>query len=280
MKLLPSLLGFLLLGTRVGAAQVVRGRVLDAETHAPVAAARVTILGPTDSAGPRVLTDDQGGFVLRPPVPGRYVLEVVRLGYTPQRQGPFAVGPGEHALPEVSLHAIPYQLDSLTITTQARSQFLERVGWFTRQRSDFGRFLTRDQIESHHVSRITDLLTVIPGVRLVPDARSPGRMRVQMRGSQPAVGGSCEPRVFVDGLMAIRGDSKPPRRSGTGKDGDLEDPFGDSKNPEPPLDDIANPEDIEGIEVYRSASQVPVEFGGTGVFTRCGVVVIWTRHGR
>ena len=35
------------------------------------------------------------------------------------------------------------------------------------------------------------------------------------------------------------------------------------------------PEQIEGIEAYSSASQVPVRFNKTG--SGCGVLVIWTR---
>jgi hypothetical protein len=46
------------------------------------------------------------------------------------------------------------------------------------------------------------------------------------------------------------------------------------------LDDIGHPSTIAAVEVYRSASQVPVQFGGTSVETLCGVIVIWTRTGR
>ena len=46
------------------------------------------------------------------------------------------------------------------------------------------------------------------------------------------------------------------------------------------LDDLGHPSIIAGIEVYRSASQVPVQFGGTSVDTLCGVIVIWTHTGR
>jgi len=46
------------------------------------------------------------------------------------------------------------------------------------------------------------------------------------------------------------------------------------------VDDVVDPRDIEAIEVYRSGAQVPAQFGGMGPFTRCGVVVVWTRRGR
>jgi hypothetical protein len=46
------------------------------------------------------------------------------------------------------------------------------------------------------------------------------------------------------------------------------------------LDDIGHPSTIAAIEVYRSASQVPAQFGGTSVETLCGVIVVWTHTGR
>ncbi|RMH14199.1 MAG: hypothetical protein D6701_11515, partial [Gemmatimonadetes bacterium] len=42
--------------------------------------------------------------------------------------------------------------------------------------------------------------------------------------------------------------------------------------------DLIRPEDIEAIEVYRGASEVPAEFGGSDA--GCGAIVIWTRRGR
>ena len=46
------------------------------------------------------------------------------------------------------------------------------------------------------------------------------------------------------------------------------------------IDDIAHPSSIAGIEVYRSGAQVPVRFGGGGMETQCGVIVVWTKVGQ
>ena len=40
---------------------------------------------------------------------------------------------------------------------------------------------------------------------------------------------------------------------------------------------LFRPEDIEGIEIYRGASNVPSRY--TGRDARCGVVLIWLRIG-
>lgn len=262
-------------------AQVVRGRVLEADTRKPVPEARVMVRPVTDSSVLGALTAADGSFVVRLPRQGRYEIEVARLGYRPQREGPFEVSQGGVLDLEIILPVLPYTLDPVTVAAEVNSRMLQAVGFYDRKRADFGHFLTRDQIETRRASRPSDLLRAIPGVSIVPDPRAPGRVRIQMRGTHPAEGGPCAPRVFVDGLIAIRGDSRPPRLPGTASQGDIEDVFeGDPRAPEPSLDDIVSPEQIEAIEVYRSASQVPAQFGGAGPFTRCGVLVIWTRRGR
>jgi hypothetical protein len=40
--------------------------------------------------------------------------------------------------------------------------------------------------------------------------------------------------------------------------------------------DQVGPTDIEGIEIYRRATEVPPEFGG--LQARCGVILVWTRR--
>jgi hypothetical protein len=44
-----------------------------------------------------------------------------------------------------------------------------------------------------------------------------------------------------------------------------------------PLDDLATPTILEGIEIYRGASTIPPEF--ISPESRCGVIALWTRRG-
>jgi hypothetical protein len=269
------------LGAARAHAQVVRGHILEAETRKPVAGARVTLVRTDDTSGVVAVSAQDGEFTVRARRAGMFRVEVARLGYRPQTEGPFALAREQVLELEVALPVVPYTMDPVTVTAEVNTRFLQNVGFYDRQRADFGRFITRDQIESRRASRPTDLLVAIPGVAIVPDPHSPGRVRLQMRGTHPAQGGACAPRVYVDGLILIRGDAHPMRPGGTARDDELERALdGDPRNPEPSLDDVVNPDQIEAIEVYRSASQVPAEFGGASVYTRCGVVVIWTRHGR
>ncbi len=281
LRLLILAAGLALLPSTRAQAQAVRGRVLEADSRKPVAGARVTLVRTEDTSGVVAISSEDGAFSVRGRTAGRYQVEVARLGYRPQREGPFDLSAGDTLELGVILPVLPYAMDPVTITAEVNARLLRDVGFYDRKRADFGHFITRDQIESRRASRPTDLLVAIPGVSIHPDPRSPGKVRLQMRGTHPAQGGACAPRVYVDGLIIIRGDSRPVGGSGTAKEDEIERALdADPRNPEPSLDDIVNPDQIEAIEIYRSASQVPAEFGGASAFTRCGVVVVWTRRGR
>ena len=258
-------------------AQAVRGRLLEAGTGQPVGAAQVALVS---SAGNAVSADQSartGHFSLRAPRPGTYRVQVRRLGYRARTE---SVEVGSRGLElDIRLEPLPVSLDPVTVEADLSLRHLEQVGFYVRQLSDFGHFITRDAIGHRQPKRLTDVLTTVPGVRLVPDGQVIGRTMLQFRSATTTLGGLCEPRVFVDGLIAIRGDSKPVVMTpGGGLIDELnqEDP----RSPEPSVDDVVDPRDVEAIEVYRSGAEVPAQFGGMGPFTRCGVVVIWTKKGR
>jgi hypothetical protein len=85
--------------------------------------------------------------------------------------------------------------------------------------------------------------------------------------------------VFVDGLLYALGDSHPKPVFGPDNATEIQDELLEVIDQGLSLDDIGPPSDLAAIEIYRSASQVPVQFGGTSVSTLCGVIVIWTKRG-
>ena len=50
-------------------------------------------------------------------------------------------------------------------------------------------------------------------------------------------------------------------------------PFDNSQND---LDQMIRPDDIEAVEVYKSASEVPVQFQGQN--GSCGTILVWTKR--
>lgn len=261
-------------------AQRLSGRLLDVETDEPIIAGLVTLL----QGSVRVVTavtDDEGYWFLEVPGPGSYYVEAKRIGYQAWVAGPLEVEPDDDLNSVYRLRRIPVMLDAVEVSAAAMRRYLELTGFYDRQRGDFGHYITPADIEKRQAATVTDLLRGLPGVNLVAMSDgSVGPRSVQLRGSNLSHGGVCRPRVFVDGIMYARGDSRPKR---------LDDPLDveqaideqlQSIDEGLSLDDIGHPSTIAAIEVYRSSSQVPVQFGGTSVETQCGVIVIWTRTGR
>ncbi|UCC72309.1 MAG: TonB-dependent receptor [Gemmatimonadota bacterium] len=284
MRLSSVVVGILLLAglTHPVEGQVVRGRLLDLHTNQPIAEGVLTLIPEQGRGVLSVVTGDDGAYRLEAPAPGRYFIEARRFGYRSWVDGPIDLRAGDDWETEYHLAAIPFVLDPVVVTVPRTvyEAFLERVGFFERQKGDFGHFITRDEIERRVPARMTDLLSTIPGVRLVPSSSGLSRSSLSFRGSVLSMGGACHPRVFVDGLIVILGDA---RVRGTDVYGFPElgtevaaDP---SERPEIALDDVVMPGDVEAVEVYRRASEVPAQFGGMSTATQCGVIAIWTRRG-
>jgi hypothetical protein len=285
MRAAPFVSALLLIAALPGPAdaQVLRGRLLDLDTDEPVVGGVVTLI---DSVGTRVLTfvtGDDGAYLLTAPRPGSYLVEARRIGYRMWVDGPILLASDEEWESEFHLRAVPVQLDPVEVTAEAAvyETYLQRVGFYERQRSDFGHFITRQEIELRAPERMTDLLHSVPGVRTLPSTSGLSRSGIGFRGSRLSQGGACHPRVYIDGIVVIRGDA---RARGLNVQGfpeiasDLEgsDP---SLRDEIALDDFLMPEDVQAVEVYRRASEVPARFGGMSTETQCGVIAIWTRRG-
>jgi hypothetical protein len=259
-------------------AQQIRGRLVDLQTSRPIPGAVVTLLAADSSVVTTTMSGAEGDWQLDAPRPGVYYVTARRLGYRPWISAAGSVRAGAEWNPVFRLQALPVTLDPATARAVAARQHLELNGFFERQKGNFGHFITPEAIDRRDAARITDLLTPIPGVQLVASG-DVGPAQIALRGSSLTDGALCRPRVFVDGLMYTRGDSRPVRVRGsdaTERAADLERRMDQALS----LDDVGHPSTIAAIEVYRSATQVPVQFGGTSVETLCGVIVIWTRTGR
>ena len=140
-----------------------------------------------------------------------------------------------------------------------------------RRRRGNGAYLTRQQIDQMHASRLTDLLRTLPGVSVEPNES--GALVVELRRAKTFV---FEP------VTVARNDSS----ASSAAPGQTSGKLNVRKCPAAfqvdglPIDgggtvDIeVRPETVEAIEVY-SAGQVPIELGVRN--TECGVVMIWTR---
>ena len=132
-------------------------------------------------------------------------------------------------------------LAAVRVAGRAMSE-IDRSGFTERRKAGIGTFLTRADIVRLQSVRASDVLRSVPGLQVT---RYGTGWTVALR----RAGANCYPRWFVNGS-----------------------PF----QMEPgDLDAMFRPDDIEAIEVYAGASQIPAQFGG--IRAGCGVIAVWTR---
>jgi hypothetical protein len=260
-------------------AQRLQGRLLDLLSEEPLEAGVLTLRTADSVPVMTSFSDENGNWAFELSGPGVFYVEANRIGYQTWISGPLEVNAGDDLNSVYHLQPRPFEMDPIEVSVEATRRHLARAGFYERQRADFGHFMASEDIERRRAVRITDLILTLPGVRLVSmTTGSVGGRFVQLRGSSLSKGGLCRPRIFVDGLLYAIGDSRPISLE-EGRETELE-ALDEILDQGLSLDDIGPASDIAGIEVYRSATQVPVMFGGTSVQTLCGVIVVWTKRGQ
>ena len=201
--------------SRMAAAQaasrpgVIDGVVTDSAL-APLGDATVSFLG----SALRVVTGPNGRFRVRDMKPGEYILLVRRIGFTAT--------------------SVTVQLAAGDTVTPALQEFE------SRRKLGFGHFITQAEIDKRNPLLLSDLIAMVPSVKVGPLGGWPGNIR-----------SGCLFVVYIDGVRL-------PTGSG--------------------FNDIAQPKEISGIEIYSGPATIPVQYKLTsGSF--CGVILLWTRIG-
>ncbi|MGH7504372.1 MAG: carboxypeptidase regulatory-like domain-containing protein [Longimicrobiales bacterium] len=231
------------------AAQQIRGRVVEVATGEPIADAALSASDRDGHERIHFVSDSAGRFVLPLPFAGQYTLRVEHIAYDLLETEPFEVAPGELLEVEVRLAVGVIPLDPLIITSR-ESQPLGRLSEFYDRlerggKTGEGHFFGREDLERYPGTTITMLIARVPGVHVRhvgPDNA------VFMRGPT----GECPPAIFIDGIE-VGGDFNTM------------------------LDSFTTPEMLEGVEVYRSALQTPIQYRRD---TNCGAILVWSRQGR
>lgn len=240
-KVHALLLAGLLVFPALAQGQSVIGTVIDDETGASIAGARIEVVG--SPQGREVRTDSTGAFLIHPRVAG-FVLRITHPAYADVETESLTVGPDEALQIEVRMGRQVVPLEPLVVKARRSGRL---AGYYQRlDRPGFARFVTREQIARRRGAATTDLLRDVPGVhiRRYRTITGTGDNLVTMRGGQ------CIPAIYIDGIQV--GQSL-----GGGLDG------------------LLRPETIEGVEVYTGSAGLPPMFVPDG----CGVVAFWTRTG-
>jgi hypothetical protein len=254
---LPLLVAFALAAAAPAGAQVLYGRVTDAADGAHVAAALISALDASGATVASTISGTDGRFDLPLPAAGDFRVYVTRIGFRNGISPTVAVGAGERIGVDLALRTEAVALEAVEAQVRVTPPFrdVRARGFYDRMDAGMGRYLTREQILARNAGRTSDLLRGIPDVRFrggsrgtVPWVRG-NAQRPQEKGYGTLLG--CVPAIYIDGI----------RR----------DLFWGLR-----LDDLVEPSEIWGVEVYRHASEIPSELPRDSVIRNCGAIVIWT----
>ena len=218
----------------------VAGYVRDSAGH-PIPRARVYVAREQPAAF--AISDDSGRFHLVTGTAGERTLVARRIGFAPGSTR-VALAFDRTVTAELVLRAAPATLDDYVVEADP---LRGKMGPFNKRRArGVGTFITRSQIEAKQAGSVSELLRYVTGVGVDPQmAGVPQPIHMQRTGPASRQA-QCAVQLYVDG------------------------------NPYPngSVDDF-EPDVLEGIEVYRSASEVPADFRTRDA--TCGVIALWTR---
>jgi len=182
--------------------------------------------------------DSRGIFRLGGLPAGTQTVEVRLISYAPKRYT-VDLSPQRESRLAAVMDSKAQVLGEITIEGKPSSGI---PGFDERAKRGMGTFLTRADIEERQSVLTTDLFRTIPGLVVGFD----GQNYVVTSGRA----NGCAVQWYLDGA-----------------------PYDNSSND---LDQMIRPDDIQAIEVYKSPSEVPVQYQGQNA--SCGTVLVWTKR--
>jgi hypothetical protein len=231
-------------------AQVVLGHIVEDGSGNPIGTAGVELLDRRGNVVSRAVSDSAGHFLLKATQGGNYRLRATALGYQTVTTPGITVDIAEQFQVRVVMSPDAVLLAPLEIRARSRPLLsgMTLQGYQERREKGLGFAITAEDIEERHGRAVTDMLRMVPGVRVEWVF---GGSRVSIPSAATRLGSrSCEVKVFLDGLQFAWGSST--------------------------LDDIPT-YDIHAIEVFRSLAELPPELAGPD--SECGVIAVWTKRG-
>lgn len=254
-----AIIGF---GSRANA-QTIEGSVVERLSRLPVRSAGVVLIDSKNRVRNAVLTDSLGRFQITAPTDGIYHISFQHAGLATLTVDRIALSAARAAVLDTAL-MVATILPKVTVSGVAETSTLpgnpHRLDDFFRRKAlGSGAFLTRSDIDAHANAYTQELFSQIPGLKV----RTHGSewflrsQRCSGRGIPGLDGGSLtggiagpdpklEPMVFIDGYHVQ-----------------------DFKM----LYELV-PSQIEAIEVYQGAAEMPAEAKGDA----CFAVFVWLRH--
>ena len=235
-----SLLLLAALPAPLAAQAVLAGRTLSDSTKDPLAGVEVVLEKPAS----RVATDAQGRFSIGEIPWGVQTVIVRKIGYRPVHLR-LTVAGDDTVEVDIPMKAAAVELEPIEVTVSTVRRGMED---FARRRlTGFGRFYDAKDLRRAGHRRLGDFFTNVPGVRVLR-----GGTRAVLMSSRT----NCRMAVVLDGMPL----------TGTG-----------SRRISQDINEFSLGQ-LDGIEVYASVAETPVELTRAGGGS-CGTVVLWTRRG-
>jgi TonB-linked SusC/RagA family outer membrane protein len=227
---------------------IISGRVTDRSTQAPVAEARISILGTTL----QTVTNPNGEYRLANVSPGRVQVSVIRIGYRASSDT-VVVTAGATASLNFSLQQSVTALSQVVVTGTAGNQ--ERRAQPAQVASVAAEDIKRNAV----VVNVNEMLqSRVPGISVGTNSGTAGTASsIRIRGAS-SLSLSNQPIVFIDGVRMIEG------QSNLGLNGQVLDRMND-----------INPDDIASIEVVKGPAAATLY----GADASTGVIQIITKRG-
>jgi Carboxypeptidase regulatory-like domain len=222
--------------TKVGSAVVSGLVVLEGSTTKT--GSRVELVG-TDIVA---VTNDKGEFTLRNLPSGSRILLARHLGFGAETV-PVDLSSHHEARVTINLPRFVATMDPVLVVAR-RSAALDKVGFNQRRKSGFGYYLGPDRLEHMHASLLTDILRLVPGLRVTYGPE--GEVVTSSRGF---TGGSCV-QYYLDDM-----------------------PFREMTPGE--INHFVTGGEVVAVEVYQGAT-TPAQFMSASSYG-CTTIVLWTR---
>jgi hypothetical protein len=229
----------------------------------PVAGAELVLSDTIAGLTMSTTADSQGRFEIPFTRGGSFEISAERMGYS-RVLSALACFDGEELLVQIVLSVSPVEITGLDITARPvpAAAELNFRGFEARRAHQPGFFIAEDEIVRRSPTRMTDLVGRAPGATVLRlGGRAVDVTLVRGQGSSFRGLGTCLPSIYLDGLRV---------REGGPQEGDIR------KATFTLLNDLIQPEEVTGIEVYTGLGGLPAVFRGTGA--SCGVVAIWTKR--
>ena len=190
-----------------------------------------------------VESDSAGNFQMLAMPVGAVRLIALRIGYAPETVSVVVAAAVEVQAEFVmtsTVHTLP---EEIVVADPMRG----KMGSFNRRKArGVGAFVTRADIEKRQPNALSEMLRYLPGVSVTQKmAGEPQPVHMQ-RSVNSTMQASCVVQLYVDGHPYPNGN----------------------------VDDFS-PNSVEGVEVYKSASEIPADFRTRDAM--CGLISIWTR---